>query len=142
MFLDKAWVSSYLDGMASDLDRTREQLSRQLTEAIAADPIAALPVLTALQKETEEHLREAVRQAALSSSWREIATGLGVSRQAAHQRFRTYAKGVADEMRTQDRAIKQARRDGDAGQAAQSQARRDELAAQLRAAARALKDQR
>jgi hypothetical protein len=117
--------------MTSDLDRTRDQLSRQLTEAIAA-----------LQKQTEEHLREAVRQAALSSSWREIATGLGVSRQAAHQRFKTYAKGVADEMRTQNRAIKQARRTGDAGQAAQSQARRDELAAQLRAAARALKDQR
>jgi hypothetical protein len=142
MFLDKAWVSSYLDGMTSDLDRTREQLSRQLTEAIAADPIAALPVITALQKQTEEHLREAVRQAALSSSWREIATGLGVSRQAAHQRFKTYAVGVAEEMRTQNRAIKQARRNGDAGQAAQSQARRDELAAQLRAAARALKDQR
>lgn len=125
----------------TDLDTTRERLSRQLTEAIATDPIGALPIITALQKETDEHLREAVRLAALSSSWREIATALGVSKQAAHQRFKTYAKGVADEMKTQHRAAKQARRNGDTAQAAQSQARRDELAAQLRTAARALKDQ-
>jgi DNA invertase Pin-like site-specific DNA recombinase len=125
----------------SDLDATRERLSRQLTEAIATDPVGALPVITELQKETDEHLREAVRQAALSSSWSEIATALGVSKQAAHQRFKTYAKGVADEMKTHHRAIKQARRNGDIGQAAQSQARRDELAAQLRSAARELKDQ-
>lgn len=75
--------------MLSALDTTRGHLSRQLTEAIATDPIGALPIITALQRETDEHLREAVRQAALSSSWKEIATALGVSKQAAHQRFRT-----------------------------------------------------
>jgi hypothetical protein len=48
---------------------------------------------------------------------------------------------VTDEMKTHHRAIKQARRNGDTGQATQSQARRDELAAQLRTAARTLKDQ-
>jgi four helix bundle protein len=125
----------------SDLDTTREQLSRQLAEGIATDPVGVLPVIAALQKETDEHLREAVRQAALSSSWSEIAAALGVSKQAAHQRFRAYAKGVADEMKTQHRAAKQARRVGDTAQAAQSKARRDELATQLRTAARALKDQ-
>jgi hypothetical protein len=31
-----------------------------------------------VQRETDEHLREAVRQAALTCSWREIATALGV----------------------------------------------------------------
>lgn len=127
--------------MLSDLDTTRERLSRQLAEAIATDPIRALPIITALQQETDEHLREAVRQAALCSSWREIATALGVSKQAAHQRFRTYAKGVAHEMNTHHRASKQARRNGNTDQAAQSQARRDELADQLRSAARAQKDQ-
>ncbi len=125
----------------SDLDTTRERLSRQLTEAIAADPIGTLPIITALQKEADKHLREAVRQAAHSSSWREIATALGVSKQAAHQRFKTYVTGVADEMKTHHRAIKQARRKDDTAQAARSQARRDELAAELRSAARALKDQ-
>jgi hypothetical protein len=126
--------------MTNDLDTTREVLSRQLTEAIATDAIGALPVITALQKDTDEHLRRAVRQAALNSSWSEIATALGVSKQAAHQRFKTYAKGVADEMRTHQRAMKRARHNGDSEQAAQARARRDELAAQLRTAAKALKD--
>lgn len=127
--------------MLNDLNTTRELLSRQLTEAIATDAIGALPVITALQKETDEHLREAVRQAAGRSSWREIAAALGVSKQAAHQRFRVYAKGVADEMKVHQRAIKQARRQGDTDQALKARARRDELADQLRTAARALKDQ-
>jgi hypothetical protein len=127
--------------MMSDLDVTREQLSRQLAERIATDPIGVLPIITALQQQTDEHLREAVRRAALSCSWREIATALGVSKQAAHQRFRAYAKGVADEMKTHHRAAKHARRDGDTAQAAQSKARRDELATQLRSAARSLKDE-
>jgi hypothetical protein len=126
--------------MMNDLDVTRELLSRQLTEAIATDSIDALRIITALQKETDEHLREAVRQAALTSSWREIATALGVSKQAAHQRFKTYAKGVADEMKTHHQAMKRARRNGDTEQAATARARRDELAVQLRTAARALKD--
>jgi hypothetical protein len=127
--------------MTNDLDTTREQLSRQLAEGIATDPIGVIPIITALQKETDEHLREAVRRAAPSSSWSEIATALGVSKQAAHQRFKAYAKGVAGEMKTHQRAAKQARRDGDNARAAQSRARRDELATQLRTAARALKDQ-
>ena len=127
--------------MKNDLDATRERLSQQLTEAIATDPLGALPVITALRKQTDEHLREAVRRAALSSSWREIATALGVSKQAAHQRFKAYAKDVADEMKTHHRAAKQAARSGDTRQATQSRARRDELATQLRTTARALKDQ-
>lgn len=128
--------------MMSDLESTRALLSDQLAEAIAIDPVGALPIITALQKETEEHLREAVRQAAVGSSWSVIAAGLGVSKQAAHQRFKTYAKGVADEMKTHHRAIKQAGRNRDPVQAMQSRARRDELADQLRTAARALKNQK
>jgi hypothetical protein len=125
----------------SDLDTTREQLDRQLAEGIATDPIGVLPIIAALQKDTDEHLRQAVRQAALSSSWSEIATALGVSKQAAHQRFKVYAKDVASEMKTHHRAAKQARRNGDTARAVQSKARRDELATELRAAARALKDE-
>ncbi len=127
--------------MISDLGTTRQHLSQQLTEVIATDPIAALPIITALQAEIDGHLREAVRRAALSSSWREIATALGVSKQAAHQRFKTYAQGATDEMTAHHRAMKRARRRGNTGEAARSRARRDELAAQLRTAARALKNQ-
>jgi hypothetical protein len=126
--------------MPGDLDTTRELLSHQLSEAIAADPSGALTVITALQRDAEEHLREAVRRAAADSSWREIAAGLGVSRQAAHQRFRIYAKGVAEELKERQRAVKQAQRSGDADRATSERARRDELVTNLRTAARELRD--
>jgi len=126
--------------MSNDLNATRELLSRQLTEAIATDAIGALPIISALQKETDEHLHDAVRQAARSASWREIATALGVSKQAAHQRFRAYAKGVAEEMKAHKRAVKQARRDGDTDQVAKARGRVEELAGELRQAARSRKD--
>ena len=126
--------------MLNDLEATRELLSRQLAQAVAADAIGALPIITALQKETDEHLCDAVRQAALNSSWREIAAALGVSKQAAHQRFRLYARGVADEMKVQQRAMKQARRNGDTDQAEDARTRRLALAGELRRAARARKD--
>lgn len=126
--------------MTSDLNTTRELLSQQLTDAIATDPSGVLPIITAIQKDTDQHLRDAVQQAALSSSWSEIATGLGVSKQAAHQRFKAYAKDVASEMKTHQRSMKRARHDGDSAKAAEERARRDELAAQLRKAAKELKD--
>jgi response regulator of citrate/malate metabolism len=126
----------------NELHATRQLLSQQLAEAIAEDPIGALPIIAGLQRETDEQVRAAVRQAAPSSSWREIADALGVSKQAAHQRFKVYAKGVTEEMKTEHRAMKQARRNGDAGQAAEARARRDGLADDLRTAAKALKDQK
>ena len=126
--------------MPNDLDATRQLLSRQLSEAIANDAIGTLPIITALQTQTDEHLRVAVRQAAGSSSWSEIATALGVSKQAAHQRFRTYAEGVADEMKAHRHAIKQAARDGDRDEVAKGRARVAALADELRVAARSLKD--
>jgi len=127
--------------MPNDLESTRELLSHQLTEAIAADAIGALPIIAAIQKDIDERLRDAVRQAARSSSWREIATGLGVSKQAAHQRFRAYARDVAGEMKVHRRTIKQARRNGDDDQATAARARVEELASEIRTAARSLKDQ-
>jgi hypothetical protein len=133
--------SRYVDDM-DDLRATCEALRRQVAEAIAADAIGALPVIAALQKDVDEQLREAVRHAAVTSSWREIAAAIGVSKQAAHQRFNAYAKGVAGEMKAEHRTMKQARRRGDVDEDAQARARRDELAAQLRTAERGLKDQR
>ncbi len=124
-----------------DLLATRELLSSQLSRAIAADPLGSLRTIVELQQDTDEHLREAVRKAALSSSWREIAGALGVSKQAAHQRFKTYARDVAAEIRTEHRVMKRSRRAGDDDRAAAAQARRDELANQLRTAARALRDE-
>jgi hypothetical protein len=91
----------------------------------------------AVNRDTDEHLRAAVRQAAPSSSWSEIAAALGVSKQAAHQRFKAYAKAAVAEIRTEHRAMKRTRRDGDADQAAKTRTRRDDEAAHLRTTARA-----
>ncbi len=125
-----------------DLSATRELLSQQLAEAIATDPLRALPVIAEIQKETGDHLQEAVRQASSSSSWAQIATALGVSKQAAHQRFNAYAKDVTHEIKSEHRAMKRARRNGDADQAATARARRDDLIAELKTSAKALADQR
>ncbi len=138
-YLDDRAPSRYIDEMAEDLRTTWEQLDRQLTEAISSDPIGVLPIITALQKRADAHLREAVRQAAITFSWSEIAMALGVSKQAAHQRFKAYATDVAKEIKSQHRAILSARRAHDRDRAAESRARRDELVAQLHAAAREMK---
>jgi hypothetical protein len=69
-----------------------------------------------------------VRHAALSSSWREIADNLGVSKQAAHRRFKAYADGVTDDIKSEHRTMKRAKRSGDAARAAEARARRDQLA--------------
>jgi len=125
----------------SDLSATRELLSNQLSEAIATDPVGALSTLAELQRETDEHLREAVRLAAVSSSWADIAKQLSVSKQAAHQRFKAYAKDATREIKSEHRAMKRARRAGDPDAAATAKARRDELVAELRTSAKALADQ-
>ncbi len=125
----------------NDLNATRQLLSRQLDEAIATDPLAAVSTIAALQRETDKHLKDAVRLASLDASWSEIASGLGVSRQAAHQRFKTYAKEVTAEIKKEHRAMKRSRRAGDADQAEQARVRRDQLVTELRAAAEDLKGQ-
>ncbi len=125
----------------NDLNATRQLLSRQLDEAIATDPLAAVSTIAALQRDTDKHLKDAVRLASLDASWSEISSGLGVSRQAAHQRFKTYAKEVTAEIKKEHRAMKRSRRAGDADQAEQARVRRDQLVTELRAAAEDLKGQ-
>jgi predicted DNA-binding protein YlxM (UPF0122 family) len=122
-----------------DLTATRELLSRQLTEAIDRDPVGTLPVIAEIKRDTDDQLREAVRRATLDSSWSEIATALGVSKQAAHQRFKAYAKEVTAEIKTEHKAMKRARRRGKATEAAEARARRDKLVTDLRKAADDLK---
>ena len=125
----------------SDLLQTRELLSQQVHAAIAADPRSALPTIAELHKDTGNYLRDAVAAASIDSSWSEIADAIGVSKQAAHQRFKAYAKDVTAEIKHEHRAMKRSRRDGKADQAAQARARRDQLIADLRSAADELKTQ-
>jgi hypothetical protein len=124
----------------TDLASTHALLNEQLTDAIAADALGTLPTIAQLQRDADEHLKDAVRRAALTASWREIADGLGVSKQAAHQRFKAYAKDVGAQIRDEHRAIRRAKRSGDAAGAAQARARRDGLTEELKASARSLKD--
>ena len=130
--------SRYLDRV-ENVSILRDQLNESASAAIARDPVGALPAIVAIQKDTEQYLRDAVRSAARTSSWREIAEALGTSRQAAHQRFRAYVGDAAVQMKAEHRAMKKARRIGDHAAAEQARARRDALAAGVRSAAEAMK---
>jgi protein-disulfide isomerase-like protein with CxxC motif len=115
-----------------DIPKTRELLNQQLTDAIEADPLAALPLINAVNEDAARHLRDAVRDASTTASWSEIGDALGVSKQAAHQRFRELAKGLAADIKAEHRVMKSAQRRGDHTLAAESKARRDDLASELR----------
>jgi hypothetical protein len=125
-----------------DLDQTRELLKERLTRAITDDPIAALPVIATIHQDSGELLKDAVRAASGTASWSQIGDALGVSKQAAHQRFKDLATGLAGEIKEEHRAMKQARRRGDGAGAAAAKARRDELAAELRREATQLQRKR
>ena len=122
-----------------NIPRTRELLNQQLTDAIAADPLAALPLINAVHEDAARHLRDAVREASTTASWSEIGDALGVSKQAAHQRFRELATGLAAGVKAEHRAMKSAQRRGDHALAAASRDRRDELASELRRVAEDVK---
>lgn len=128
----------YVDAM-NDLSSTRELLSRQLEEAIATDPVGALPVINAIQQETAAQLKEAVLAASATSSWAQIGEALGISKQGAHQRFKDLADTATAEIKAEHRAMKQAKRRGDKAEASRAKARRDRLAAELQQAGRELR---
>ncbi len=71
------------------MERTKlfEILNTELRQYVAADPLAALSVITELKSALSQREREAVFLALEQHSWREIGEALGVSKQAAFQRF-------------------------------------------------------
>jgi hypothetical protein len=62
-------------------------LTEELAQRIDQDPLGALAVMTALRRTIGEREREAVFRALETHSWREVGEALGVSKQAAFQRF-------------------------------------------------------
>ena len=78
-------ASRYLDGMA--LDDSSAELDRALQSAIAADPLSALVAITDVRTLVGTREREAVFGALETHTWREVGAALGVSKQAAFQRF-------------------------------------------------------
>jgi hypothetical protein len=81
----------------TDLTTTLHELDEHLTAAIAADPLRALRDIATVQHDVETHRHSAVRAAAPRHSWTEIGAALGVSKQAAHQKF-------ADELKREIKA--------------------------------------
>jgi hypothetical protein len=70
-----------------DYLRTLQPLTAELDELIADDALEALAAMTELRRAIHEREREAVFRALETHSWREVGASLGVSKQAAFQRF-------------------------------------------------------
>jgi len=64
-------------------------LAAELRQLIEDDPLAALSIITELRATIAEQEREAVMRALEDHTWREVGKALGVSKQAAFQRFGT-----------------------------------------------------
>jgi predicted hydrocarbon binding protein len=64
-----------------------QALEAELRARIAEDPLRALAAITELRHVVQEHERRAVFRALQAHSWREVGEALGVSKQAAFQRF-------------------------------------------------------
>ncbi len=72
---------------ASDNGRILNSLQRTLT---SPEPLEALAALTTLRSELDAFEREQVRRALENGySYSAVARGLGISRQAAHRRYRS-----------------------------------------------------
>lgn len=83
--LDATGSSRYLDDM--DELHGQAELERELGRRIDENPLDALTTITALRRAIGEHERAAVFRALETHSWREVGEALGVSKQAAFQRF-------------------------------------------------------
>ena len=62
-------------------------LDAELRRRTAEDPLEALAAIADLRRAVHEREREAVFRALENHSWREVGEALGVSKQAAFQRF-------------------------------------------------------
>lgn len=64
-----------------------ELLDGELRQRVEDDPLEALSAITDLRATIAQREREAVFLALEEHSWREVGAALGVSKQAAFQRF-------------------------------------------------------
>jgi hypothetical protein len=84
-----------------DITTTRHTLDAQLQAQIGSDPLSALRSLHGIRTIVADREREAVRSSLENHTWAEIGQALGVSKQAAYQRFgKAWAAEVKAEMRT------------------------------------------
>lgn len=119
------------------IEDTRKLLDSQLQSAVTADPLAALGVIGAVDRDLDTHRNEAVRSAIQTHSWSEIGDAMGVSRQAAHQKFaKDWAVQLKSELKAEERVMKAAHRSGDDGGVKASKGRIDALLADFKQASR------
>jgi hypothetical protein len=112
---------------------TCSTLEQQLSSEIARDPLQALSAIDQARRIIDLQQRQAVRAAVQHHSWAEIGEAMGVTKQAAHQKF---ARAWVDELKAEVKATstiaKIARRQGDHERAATAKARVDDLIAEIK----------
>lgn len=125
-----------------DLSKTRQDLNEQLDAAIAAAPLDALAAIAAVQQDLSARQLAAVRAAVPDHSWSDIGRALGVTKQAAQQRYaREWANALKEELKTEVKAMKTALRSGEPDVAAAARAKRDAVISEFKTVHRRAKHQ-
>src|SRR3954468_9162916 len=109
-----------------DLTTTLNRLDEHPTAATPPAPLEALTVIGAVQRDVNDHQRKAVRAAAPRHSWTEIGEALGVSKQAAHQKFaKEWANELKNEIKVEAKTFKTAMKKGELREAADAKDKLD-----------------
>jgi len=112
---------------------TCADLDRQLGAEIARDPLQALSAIGQARQIIDVQQRHAVRAAVQDHSWAEIGEAMGVTKQAAHQKFgRAWMYELKAEIKAASVTFKTASREGDHERAATARARLDHLIAEIK----------
>jgi hypothetical protein len=123
-----------------ELSRTREELNRQLDAAISTAPLDALAAIAATQQDLGARQLAAVRAAVPAHSWADIGRALGVTKQAAQQRYaREWSNALKEELKAEVTAMKTALRSGEPEVAAAARAKRDAVISEFKTVHRRVK---
>jgi hypothetical protein len=119
----------------NDFTTTLNRLDDHLDEAIAADPLDALTLIGSVQRDVDDYQRRAVRAAVQHHSWTEIGEALGVSKQAAHQKFaKPWANELKEEIKAEANTFKTAMKRGELREAADAKDKLDAVIGEFKQA--------